>query len=177
MSKALDAQEEKATEVWGWRCGRRGVLWRRLFSLHTLGTEHASTSRQSDVSSLRDVYFCCVVCGSQNISFIQSIVRPLLKLKTRHGDDGGELMCELLQTVGFDFCVSFLSFTYEFLAAKPTFMACSGGSIHILQGLDGNYTLKSGKSCRENSLFSSHQTFCFLRMKYLHCWILTQQKP
>lgn len=56
--------------------GGGGVLWRRLFSLHTLGTEHASTSRHSDVSSLRGVYFCCVVCGSQNISFIQSVVRP-----------------------------------------------------------------------------------------------------
>lgn len=55
--------------------GSGGVLWRRLFSLHTLGTKHASTSRQSDVSSLREVYFCCVVCGSQNISLIHNIVR------------------------------------------------------------------------------------------------------
>lgn len=69
MSKALDAWREKETEVWGWMCGQQGVLWRRLFSLHTLGTKHVSAPRQSDVSSLRAVYFCCVLCGSQNISF------------------------------------------------------------------------------------------------------------
>lgn len=50
-------------------CGQQGVLRRRLFSLHTLGTKQVSAPRQSDVSSLRAVYFCCVVCGSQNIPF------------------------------------------------------------------------------------------------------------
>lgn len=39
------------------------VLRRRLFSLHTLGTKLASSSRQSDINSPRGVYFCCVVCG------------------------------------------------------------------------------------------------------------------
>lgn len=41
--------------------GGGGVLQGKLFSLHTLGTEHASAPRQRDVSSLRDVYFCGVV--------------------------------------------------------------------------------------------------------------------
>lgn len=41
------------------------VLPRRLFSLHTLGTKLASSSRQSDINSPRGVYFCCVVCGSR----------------------------------------------------------------------------------------------------------------
>lgn len=46
--------------------GSGGVPWRRLFSLHTLGTELASAPRQSHVSSLRAVYFRC---SSQNVSF------------------------------------------------------------------------------------------------------------
>lgn len=45
------------------KVGGRGVLQRRLFSLHTLGTKHASSACQRDVSSLQDVYFCCIVCG------------------------------------------------------------------------------------------------------------------
>ncbi len=40
-----------------------------VFSAHT-GHRAASTACQCDVSSLRDVYFCCIVCGSQKISFI-----------------------------------------------------------------------------------------------------------
>ena len=76
MSKALDAQKEKENRGLGlnmWAAG--GVLWRRLFSLHTLGTLHTFNSRQSDVGSLRDVCFRCDVCGSQRIPFIQIIVR------------------------------------------------------------------------------------------------------
>lgn len=46
--------------------GSGGVPWRRLFSLHTLGTELASAPRQSHVSSLRAVYFRC---SRQNVSF------------------------------------------------------------------------------------------------------------
>lgn len=42
----------------------RGVLRRSLFSLHTLGTNLASSSRQSDINSPQGVYFCFVVCGS-----------------------------------------------------------------------------------------------------------------
>lgn len=56
--------------------GGGGVLQGKLFSLHTLGTEHASAPCQRDVSSLQDVYFCGVVCGSQNVSFIPKIVCP-----------------------------------------------------------------------------------------------------
>lgn len=72
-------RRRKKKQRFGVECvGSGGVPWRRLFSLHTPGTERASASRQSDVSSLRGVYFCCVVCGGQNISFIQNIVRSEL---------------------------------------------------------------------------------------------------
>lgn len=84
MSKALDAQKEKENRGLGlnmWAAG--GVLWRRLFSLHTLGTLHTFNSRQSDVSSLRDVCFRCDVCGSQKTAFIQNIVRSELSSADR----------------------------------------------------------------------------------------------
>lgn len=57
--------------------GRRGrPVEEAVFSPHT-ERRHASAARRSDVSSLRDVYLCCVVCGSQNRSFIQSVVEGL----------------------------------------------------------------------------------------------------
>ena len=39
MCKSLDAQKEKAAEVCGGCVGGGGVLWRRLFSLHTLSAD------------------------------------------------------------------------------------------------------------------------------------------
>lgn len=110
-------RRRKKKQRFGVECvGSGGVPWRGLFSLHTPGTEHASTSRQSDVSSLRGVYFCCVVCGGQNISFIRNIVQSELWSADR--SHGGILACQGLSL-------------HAFSSAKDTEMSQTAYSAYI----------------------------------------------